>query len=106
VLIYLEVDGFELSPWNEYHTLHLRYSWELFDAQGRRLSLPAWENAPPEEREDRIEFRGPVSEFHQSFGLPLPRNLPGGSYVLRVAVEDRSNKKINEIRIPLEIVFE
>lgn len=105
-LLYVEFDGFALVPWGDYQTLHLRYEWELYDESNRKLSLPAWEKAPPEEKEDKIEFRGPVADFHQSFGLPLPKNIAGGAYAIRITVEDQSNKKRDEIRIPIEIVFE
>lgn len=106
LLIYVEFEGYELAAWGDYQTLHLRYEWELYDAQNRKLSLPAWEKAAPEEKEDKIEFRGDVREFHQSFGLPLPRNIPGGSYAVRIVVEDQASKKKDEIRLPIEIVFE
>jgi hypothetical protein len=106
LLIYVEFEGFALTPWGDYHTLHLRYDWELLDAQGRKLSLPAWEKASPQEKEDKIEFRGDVRDFHQSFGLPLPKNLPGGAYTLRILAEDQANKKRDEIRLPIEVVFE
>ncbi|HLG42980.1 MAG TPA: hypothetical protein VI643_06410 [Planctomycetota bacterium] len=106
LLLYVEIENFTLSPWNGYETLHLRYDWKLADGRGRPLTLPTWDNAAPEEREDKLEFRGALRDFHQSFGLPLPKNLPGGEYVLTVTVEDVSSKTTDRGRIPFEVVFE
>lgn len=106
ILLYLEIEHFSLKPWKDYQTMHIRYDWKLSDDRGRVLRLPTWENAAPEEREDKTEFRGIVREFHQSFGLPLPRNLPGGRYVLTVIVEDVPSGTKDRVRIPLEVVFE
>lgn len=106
LLLYVEVDNVTLHPWSGYETLHLRYDWKLLDGRGRTLTLPSWENAQAEEREDKIEFRGTVRDFHQSFGLPLPRNLPGGEYILIVTVEDVASKTSDKARIPFEVVFE
>lgn len=106
LLLYVEIDNFTLHPWSGYETLHLRYDWKLSDGRGRTLTLPSWENAQPEEREDKIEFRGSVRDFYQSFGLPLPRNLPGGEYILTVTVEDVPSRTSDKARIPFEVVFE
>jgi hypothetical protein len=106
LLLYVEIDNFTLHPWSGYETLHLRYDWRLSDGRGRTLTLPSWDNAQPEEREDKLEFRGGVRDFHQSFGLPLPRNLPGGEYILTVTVEDVPSKTSDKARIPFEVVFE
>lgn len=106
VLLYAEFEGMRLKPWGDGHLLHLRYDWELYDDRGRRLSIPSWEKVPPEEKEDRLELRGPVQEYHQSFLLPLPRNLPGGTYTIRLHVWDDTSSRTASSDVRFEVVFE
>lgn len=88
VLLYVEPRNFTLSREGEKYLLHLRYDWKLYDDRSVERPVPSWEKAPPEVREDRILLSGPVTEFYQSFTLPLPGDLPAGSYRILVSVQD------------------
>lgn len=93
ILLYVEPKNFEFKEEGNQYLLSLNYNWELFDKNGELVRLPKWENAPQGAREDRVKFNEKIKEFHQSFSLPLPKNLPMGKYKVKVTVEDANSEK-------------
>jgi hypothetical protein len=83
--------------------LHLRYEWKLFDENAAEVDVPAWENAPLADREDRLVLNGPITEFSQYFRLPLPEKLPPGAYRVRVAVTDVPTGKSDKVYLPITV---
>lgn len=103
VTVYVEPRNFTLKVQGDRPILHLRYEWKLFDENDAEVAVPAWENAPLADREDRLALSGPVSEFSQHFRLPLPEKLPAGAYRVRVAVTDVPSGKSDRVYLPITV---
>ena len=103
VLLYVEPRNFTLKGNQDRYILHLKYEWELFDDRSRKQAVPAWEKARPADREDRVTYAGPVTEFYQSFKLPLPRNLAMGHYRVKVTVTDAHSGKSDRVFVPIYV---
>jgi hypothetical protein len=104
VHIYLEARNFRLQKLQDKHVLHLRYEWKLFDDRSAEHPVPAWGQAKPEDREDRISTSGPFTEFYQSFRLPLPVNLAMGQYRVQITVTDVVSGKHDRAFVPIYVV--
>ena len=46
---------------------------------------------------------GPVSEFHQSFRLPLPPDLAPGLYRVKIEVTDLHGGKGDRVYLPITV---
>lgn len=103
VHLYVEPRNFSAQPSGDRQTFHLRYDWKLIDERSVEHPVPAWNEAPAEVREDKISSNGPVSEFYQSFRLPLPINLAAGRYRVRVTVTDVIAGKSARHDVPVEV---
>jgi hypothetical protein len=103
ILLYVEPRNFTLQRNQDKHILHLKYEWKLYDDRSTELQVPAWEQASLEEREDRLTVNGPVSEFYQSFKLPLPANLAMGHYRIKVTVTDAHSGKSDRVSLPIYV---
>ena len=103
ILLYVEPRNFLLKREGDRHSLHLRYEWRLFDGRDVEVAVPAWRDASPDEREDRVSTLGPVSEFHQSFRLPLPAELAPGLYRVKIEVTDLHGGKSDRVYLPLTV---
>ncbi len=103
VLLYVEPRNFTLQRNQDKYILHLRYEWKLYDDRSNEQVVPAWENAPVSDREDRNIYNGPVNEFYQSFKLPLPANLAMGHYRVKVTVTDVHAGKSDRVYIPIYV---
>jgi len=103
VHLYVEPRNFSSQPSGDRQTFHLRYEWKLIDEHSAEVPVPAWDEAPAEAREDKIVSNGPVSEFYQSFRLPLPINLAAGRYRVRVTVTDVIAGKSTRQDVPVEV---
>jgi hypothetical protein len=103
VHLYVEPRNFALQRSGDKHTFHLRYEWKLYDDRSAEQSVPAWDKATVEEREDRISSNGPVAEFYQSFHLPLPVNLAAGHYRVKVTVTDVVSGKSDRMSVPIYV---
>jgi hypothetical protein len=103
VLIYLEPRNFTLGKEQDRHVLHLRYEWKLYDDRSVEVPVPAWEKAPPGDREDRIVLNGPAEEFYQYFKLPLPAGLAPGPYRIKVSATDVTSGKGDRIYVPVTV---
>jgi hypothetical protein len=103
VHVYVEPRNFTMQKVQDKHILHLRYEWKLFDDRSVEHPVPAWERASAEEREDRITAGGPVTEFYQSFRLPLPANLAMGHYRVQVTVTDAISNKSDRAFVPIYV---
>lgn len=104
VHLYVEPRNFASRPAENRRTFHLRYEWKLIDERSAEQPVPAWEEAPAEVREDKISSNGPVSEFYQSFRLPLPLNLAAGHYRVRVTVTDVIAGKSARQDVPVDVL--
>lgn len=102
-LLYMEPRNFTLQRSQDKYTLHLKYEWKLFDDLSAEVPVPAWDSAPTTDREDRNTYTGPVSEFYQSFALPLPATLAAGHYRVKVTVTDVHSGKSDRVYIPLYV---
>ena len=103
ILLYVEPRNFALQRSQDLHILQLKYEWKLVDDRSTEVPVPAWEKASPEEREDRVPLNGPVTEFYQSFRLPLPANLALGRYRVQVTVTDATSGKSAQVSVPLTV---
>ena len=103
ILLYIEPRNFALQRNQDKHILHLKYEWKLYDDRSTELQVPAWDQASLEEREDRLTVNGAVSEFYQSFKLPLPANLAMGHYRVKVTVTDAHSGKSDRVSIPIYV---
>ena len=74
------------------------------DDRSVEQSVPAWEKASIDEREDRISSTGPIAEFYQSFHLPLPANLAAGRYRVKVTVTDAVAGKSDRAFVPITVM--
>ena len=103
ILLYVEPRNFALQREKDKHILHLKYEWKLYDDRSTELQVQAWEQASPEEREDRLTLNGPVTEFYQSFKLQLPPNLAMGRYRVRVTVTDAHSGRSDRVFVPIDV---
>jgi hypothetical protein len=103
VLIYLEPRNFTLGKEQDKHILHLRYEWKLYDDRSVEVPVPAWEKAPPGDREDRIVLNGPTEEFYQTFKLPLPPGLAAGPYRIKISATDVTSGQNDRIYVPITV---
>lgn len=103
VLLYVEPRNYVQQKQGERHALHLKYDWTLFDDRSAEVPVPAWEQADPAQKEDRLSTVGPVAEFYQSFRLPLPATLPPGPYRVKVTVTDVLAGKSDRVYVPLTV---
>lgn len=103
VTVYVEPRNFTLKPQEDRPILHLRYEWKLFDENDAEVAVPAWENAPLADREDRLALNGPVTEFSQYFRLPLPETLAAGAYRVRVSVTDVPSARSDRVYLPFTV---
>lgn len=103
VLLYVEPRNFTLREKDGRHHLHLRYEWKLLDERSAERPVEAWDRAPASDREDRNSYSGPIREFYQSFRLPLPADLPAGSYRIRVTVTDVLGQASDRVTLPIEV---
>jgi hypothetical protein len=104
VHLYVEPRNFASQASGDRRTFHLRYEWKLIDERSIEQPVPAWEEAPADAREDKISSNGPVSEFYQSFRLPLPVNLAAGRYRVRVTVTDVIAGKSARQDVPVDVL--
>lgn len=105
-LVYAEVRNFTLKRSEDKHILHLRYEWKLFDERSAEVAVPAWDGAPAGDREDRIAYSGTVTDFYQSFALPLPAGLAPGSYRIKVTVTDLHSSRSDRVYVPIQVTTE
>lgn len=108
ILLYVEYENFRLTQTGEYRSMYVKYDWELYNDDGKKLNLPMWEKAPIEAKTDKLDFRGVVRGYSQSFKLPLPSNLEGGHYTVRITVEDQlsgERKNRDVANVPIEVSF-
>ena len=103
VHLYVEPRNFSLQRVQDSHLLHLKYEWKLYDDRSMEQPMAAWERATVEEREDRIFSNGPISEFYQSFRLPLPVGLAMGHYRVKVTVTDAHTGKSDCAYVPIHV---
>lgn len=99
LMIYVQPRNFGLKKEGDRYTLHLVYDWRLFDERNQEIALPEWDKCNPAVRFDVNRYNMPISEFHQWFVLPLPKNLAVGNYRVRVTVKDKSTAAEREDRI-------
>jgi hypothetical protein len=105
-LVYVEVRNFTLKRSDDRHILHLRYEWKLFDERSAEVPVPAWDGAPAGDREDRIAYSGTVTDFYQSFALPLPAGLAPGPYRIKVTVTDLHSSRSDRVYVPIQVTTE
>ncbi len=103
VLLYVEPRNFTLNRNQDKYILHLRYEWSLYDDRSVEVNVPAWQGAPLSVREDRPVFSGAITEFYQSFILPLPANLAMGHYRVKVTVTDVNAGKSDRMYVPIYV---
>ncbi len=103
ILIYVEPRNYALRRREADYILHLKYDWKLFDERSAELPVQEWDQAKPEDREDRVTYAGPVSEFYQTFKLKIPATLAPGKYRVRVTVTDVAAGKSDRIYLPITV---
>ncbi|MBI4244428.1 MAG: hypothetical protein HY606_10095 [Planctomycetes bacterium] len=104
ILIYIEVRRFLLKKLDTgKNKLALSYNWELFDSAGKKL--PLWEDVPKTVREDEIDYNSDISDYYQSFLLPLPKNIAGGEYKLKVSVKDLNTNLSDSEDVKIQVLF-
>jgi hypothetical protein len=84
----------------------LKYEWTLVDERSTEIRVPAWDQARPEEREDRVTASGPITEFCQSFTLRLPATLAMGRYRIKATVTDVHTDKSDCVFVPITVAAE
>ena len=103
VLIYVEPRNFATQKQGERQLLHLKYEWKLFDDRSTEVPVPAWDQAEPAQKEDRLTTVGAIAEYYQSFRLPLPANLAAGPYRIKITITDVLAGKSDRIYVPLSV---
>lgn len=96
VLLYVEVDNFAVEQKGEEFETHLQGEYSLFDAQNvrvRNVVLPSDEQLCNNRRRD----------YFIAYRLHLPDDLPAGSYVLQLTIEDVIGKKSNVATIDFRL---
>lgn len=97
VLLYAEVRNFtSVHTENGYHTL-LRPSYQIFDAQGRRLGSVV------ELDESHDYCRRPRADFFVCYHIYLPTRIDPGAYKLKLTIEDVHGRKVHENSIDFSI---
>ena len=103
ILLYVEPKNFQLNKEGDKYIMHLKYNWELYNDRGQIMKVSIWDSVDPRVREETVEFRDITKEFHQTFRLPLPKNLSMGKYAVKVTVEDVNSGKSASNSIDINI---
>jgi hypothetical protein len=98
VLLYCEMTGMTYEPQESSFSARLTSKIEIRSAADRKIRY-VWELAP---EEDICASRR--HDFFVTYRLPLPRNLPPGSYRLYLTQTDLVANRSTSAEIPLEIV--
>lgn len=97
VLLYAEVRNFTSVPTAKgQHTL-LRPSYQIFDAQGRRLG------AVVELDESHDYCQSPRTDFFVCYHIYLPTRIDPGEYKLKLTIEDVHGGKVHENSVDFAI---
>jgi hypothetical protein len=97
VLLYAEVRNFASAyTENGYHTL-LRPSYQVFDAQGRRLGSVV------ELDESHDYCQRPRTDFFVCYHIYLPTRIDPGPYKLKLTIEDIHGRKVHENSVDFSI---
>jgi len=86
VLLYVEVDNFAVEQKGEEYETHLQGEYSIFDAQNARVKnvvLP----------HDKQLCNNRRRDYFIAYRLHLPDDLPAGSYLLQLTIEDMIGKK-------------
>ena len=99
VLVYAEVENQKSEPTERgYHT-SLQGSYQILDAQGRRVE--AHDLALMEEH-----CRNRRRDYFLSYALELPARLYDGKYTLQLLIEDRLSQKLGQSSIEFTIAHD
>lgn len=97
VLLYAEVQNFtSVHTEKGYHTL-LRPSYQIFDAQGRRLGSVV------ELDESHDYCQRPRTDFFVCYHIYLPTRIDPGAYRLKLTIEDVHGRKVQENSVDFSI---
>ena len=96
VLLYAEVENFASEPTPKGYFTSLRSSYQILDAQGRRVAehaFPATEEYCQNRRRD----------FFIGYHLCLPKGLPPGKHSLQLVIEDLTSRKVGQGAVEFEV---
>lgn len=97
VLLYAEVENFRSEETEQgYHTA-LRSSYQILDAQGRRVTSQDF-NVMEE------HCQNPRRDFFVRYFLQMPERIYPGEYTLELTIEDGLSQKLGSGRIPFTVV--
>ena len=97
MLLYCELDNFISEKLkNEYET-KLQGSYEIVDKSGKRVTdqlLPPDEHICSNHRRD----------YFIAYRIFMPKEIPAGSYTLKLTIEDMKGRKFGQSSIDFQIV--
>jgi hypothetical protein len=96
VILYCEVDNFLASKMESGFELHLRGSYEIYDAENQRV----FNQILPADRQISTNY---LRDYFVAYQMFLPSELSSGSYRLKLTMEDLLGKKYGQADVWFEI---
>lgn len=96
VILYCEIDNFTAKRVDNGFETHLQGSYDIYDSENRKVLsqlLPA----------DQQVSANYLRDYFIAYQMLIPKELPAGTYKLRLTMEDRNGKKYGNADIPFEI---
>ena len=96
VILYCEVENFKARQLDTGYEMHLKGSYEIFDAENQRV----FDQVLPADRQDSANY---LRDYFVAYQMFLPANLPAGQYRLQLTMEDLVGKKYGQAEVSFEI---
>lgn len=96
VILYCEIENFKAAKLENGFETHLKGSYDLIDADGRRISS---QTLP----EDRQVSKRWLRDYFVAYQMYLPDAIEPGRYQLRLTMEDLHGKKYGQSTLDFEI---
>ena len=96
MILYCEIDNFTAKRVDNGFETHLQGSYDIYDSENRKVLsqlLPA----------DQQVSANYLRDYFIAYQMLIPKELPAGTYKLRLTMEDRNGKKYGNADIPFEI---
>ncbi|XZE54524.1 hypothetical protein SH139x_000494 [Planctomycetaceae bacterium SH139] len=97
VILYCEVDNFNAERLSDGFETHIRGSYQILDATGKRVA----EQVLEDDKQTSANYR---RDYYLPYLLPIPKQLTVGAYRLELTLEDVKGRKYGSASIPVEII--
>ena len=96
VILYCEIDNFTAKRVDNGFETHLQGSYDIYDSENRKVLSQLL----PADQQVSVNY---LRDYFIAYQMLIPKELPAGTYKLRLTMEDRNGKKYGNADIPFEI---